>query len=684
MLAAFMYTDRMFSLIGHRSFHIVCVLAAFCFSSSAQQRTPSPGEFVQWLPISDADRQLKSPQVESDAGAEVLMYRVHVVDEILGNNRDWQRVFYHYVRLKVFDQKGMERASTIDLQYGNNTSILDVSGHTVKADGSIVELDRKTVYKRDVVRGNGIRRKAVSFAMPGVEPGAILEYRWKESRDNGNITYLRLEFQREFPVERVTYFVRPLPSAYTNYQMFIYPFNCKTSAFKQESDGYSSTFVESVPAAHEEPFAPSEPNLRPWALLLYRMGNRNDPDKYWNDMGRKAYGELKSTLKTNDEMKTATLEAIAGAKSDDEKAVALITYLRKTLRSVSDSSVPDAERARFYADLPKERARTSTEIFKNKLAMADEMNVVFAAMALQAGLEARPIFVADRGELAFNPKGLPDQYFLKNIDMAVKTGDSWKVYDVAQKQLTPGLLSWREEGVFALLSDPKNPQFIQTPFAPAEASLEGRVAQLTLSAEGTLEGDVQESFTGHKAEDYRDDLTGKSGEQREEWLKERITRMFPDAEATMANFENIENPTRPLQIRYHLNAERFAQVTGKRILFQPIAFRRAIASPFFTAERRFPVEFPYGWKESDQLTFKLPTGFVLDNADSPGSISFGQTGGYKLELRIGNNELTVLRELTFGSNGLIYFEAKNYDVVKKVFDEIHTRDRYSLSLREGQ
>src|SRR5689334_19544477 len=83
--------------------------------AAGQQKTGAPPEFVAWLPITDAQRNSTSASVEKDAGAEVLIWRVHVVDELLGNNRDLQRVFYHYVRLKVFNEKGKEDTSTIDL-----------------------------------------------------------------------------------------------------------------------------------------------------------------------------------------------------------------------------------------------------------------------------------------------------------------------------------------------------------------------------------------------------------------------------------------------------------------------------------------------------------------------------------------------------------------------------------------
>ena len=671
----------MFRISARRVLIHASVTLLLCSQIPAQQKTPAPPEFVSWLPIAPAEQQMKSPVVDPNAGAEVLTWRVHVVDELLSNS-DLQRVLYHYVRLKIFDEKGVEKAATIDLTYGGRTAILEVSGRTVKADGSIVELDRKSVYKRDLVRAGGRKLKAVSFAMPGVEPGAIVEYRWKERQDDDRIMYFRMHFQREFPVQRVTYFVKPLPGRFTaGYGMYINPFNCRTSPLKEENDGYTSTYVENVPAARDEPFSPSEPNITPWALLHYQMGERRDPDKYWADLGRKEYSELKQALKASDEIKSAAMEAAAGAKNEDEKIAALIHAVRTHVRDAFGEDVTDAERQKFLKSLPRERGRTSAEIFKSGLGTPNEMNVVFAAMAQQAGLEARPALVADRDEIEFIPKYTVDRYFLDNVDMAVKLGDNWKVYDVSRKLLPPGMLSWREEGMKALITDPKNPLFIETSIAAPEASAENRSSRLKLSPEGTLEGDVEETYTGHRAEEYRSQLQRQSAAQREEWLRDRITRMFPDADVAGLKIEDVDDASKPLRTAYHLKAPNFAQVTGKRILFEPNAFRRAQASPFSAAERKNIVNFPYAWQEVDQTSIQLPDGWKLDNAGNPGPLNFGKPGAYDLKITISNaNELVTRRQFSFGREGILVFAANAYPTLKKIFDEVQLRDRHTLSI----
>jgi hypothetical protein len=665
---------------------VLALLASFISApASAQQRTTAPPEFVAWMPISDGERQMKVPTVEKDAGAEVLLWRVHIVDEVLGSRVDLQRVFYHYIRLKIFDDRGKERASTIDLPYGDRDEIFDVAGRTIKADGSVVELDPKTVYKRDLVRAGGRSRKVVSFAMPGVEPGAIIEYRWRQRSDTNRIMYVRLRFQRDFPVVKVTYFLKPLPPSFASgYDMFVIPFNCRPSPLQLEPDGYSSTSVENLPAVREEPFAPSEPNVTAWALLRYQMGNRNDPEKYWNDVGRKAYQGLKESLKANDEMKTAGTAAMTGATDNEAKAVALVAVVRKRVRNVREFGVTEAERQKYLKDLPKDRRRTAVETFRSGLGTSDEMNVVFAALAQQVGLEARPVAVPNRNEYIFHPKATVDEYFLGSIDMAVKVGETWKLFDVSTKLLPPGMISWREEGMYALLTDPKNPTFIQTPLSPPESSTELRKARFKLSEDGTLEGDVEESYTGHRAEDSRAELVTATAAQQEEWLRARVTRLFPDSEATGVKIENVDDPAQELRASYHLRVPHYAQVTGKRILLQSSPFRRAQASPFTATDRRLSVEFPYAWKEIDDIRVKLPTGWSLDHADQPGSLDFGQPGSYNLKMSVNkDNELSTSREFTFGRNRLLYFDAKSYPAVKKVFDEIQLRDRHTLSLKAG-
>jgi len=162
---------------------VVCLLAG-----SASMPAAAAGE--DWKPVDAAELALKSPVVEKEADAEGLFWEVKIDD-----NPDGNLIFNHYLRVKVFTERGRESQSKIDLPYGKlyggEVKIEDIAARTIKPDGSIVELNKKDIFERTIVKTSGLKVKAKSFAMPAVEPGCIIEYRWREVRLRTDANYLR-------------------------------------------------------------------------------------------------------------------------------------------------------------------------------------------------------------------------------------------------------------------------------------------------------------------------------------------------------------------------------------------------------------------------------------------------------------------------------------------------------------
>jgi hypothetical protein len=138
--------------------------------------------------------------------------------------------------------------------------IKDIFERTIKPDGTIVELKPEDVFERDIIKGNGVKLKAKSFAVPAIETGAIIEYRWKEIRED-TYNYTRIELAREIPVQFVKYYIRP---AKVPVGMRLHSFNTSGN-FVQEDGGFYSTTMKNVPAFREEPRMRSEYDIKPWS-----------------------------------------------------------------------------------------------------------------------------------------------------------------------------------------------------------------------------------------------------------------------------------------------------------------------------------------------------------------------------------------------------------------------------------
>ena len=185
---------------------ILILLFLVLVASINWTRVSAGGE--EWRPVAAADLALKAAVVEPNADAEAIFWDIRIDDT------GWEDlVLNHYVRIKIFTERGRDLHSKIDIPYIKGVKIKDVAARTIKPDGSIVELAKEDVIEKTVVKVSGLKLQTKTFAFPGIEPGAIIEYKWKEVRSNTSANNMRLQFQRDIPVQAVTYRIKPARKA---------------------------------------------------------------------------------------------------------------------------------------------------------------------------------------------------------------------------------------------------------------------------------------------------------------------------------------------------------------------------------------------------------------------------------------------------------------------------------------
>ena len=635
-----------------------------------------------WKPIDPTQLSLKSSTVEKDADAEALFWEVRMDDK---DDPDGNLVFNHYIRVKVFTERGRESQSKIDLEfgkiYGTETKIQDIAARTIKPDGSIVELKKADIFERTIVKTSGVKVKARSFAMPAVEPGCIIEYRWREIRMKTLAQYVRLQFQRDIPVQRVTYLVKPYSSDYENLSFNSLTMHGQPSPWTKDKNGFYKTEMTNIEALHEESRMPPEDQVKTWMLVFYQRASNEkvDPDRYWATLGKDVYDRTKSLIKPNDEVKQTATSLIAEAKSDDEKVANLFDFCRYKIKNVNNDTsglTPD-ERAKVKDN------KTPSDTLKRGIGTGLDIDLLFAALANSAGFDARIVLSSDRGDIFFD-KTLPNPYFLNPQNVAVNVGGTWKFFDPGLNYVPRGMLRWQEEGQQALITDPKNPVWVNTPMSAPDKSLAKRTAKLTLTEDGTLEGDVRLEFTGHQAIERKEDMDEESETQREENLKEEIKNHMSAAEISNVKIENVTDHERPLIFSYHVRFPGYAQRTGKRIFLQPAFFQYGRGPLFATASRKYPIYFHYPWSENDLVEINMPKGYALDNADAPAPFGSGDISQYKPSISVASDGslLVYKRSFFFGGGGNVLYPVESYPMVKQYFDTVHKQDGHTVALKQ--
>ena len=646
----------------------------------------SVGQDKTWRAVSQQELDQKAAVAEPDADAEAIFWDVWIDD----SDSDGFSM-RHYVRVKVFTERGREKYSKFDIPYVRGLKIKDLAARVVRADGTSVEIAEKEIFDREIVKAGGVKVKAKSFAVPNIEPGVIVEYRYKESYSDGGASGMRLAFQRDIPIQSLSYFYKPYNSKEPRYQ----PYNLQGVKFEKDKKGYWLANRTNVPAFKEEPRMPPEDNVRPWMMLTstgialteassfgisFVIKDPSNPSMYWGGVATEHKPFVEFMKKGEGDIRKVAEQVTAGAATQEEKLKRIYEYCQREIRNTSfDSSLTEEERKK----LPQ--IKSVADALKKKIGSSMYVDLLFGAMASSLGMEVRIALAGDRSKMFFNPN-MTNEKFIHPAAVGVKVGDEFKLYNPGLKFLPFGMLAWYEEDTYALLVGEKLNLWAETPLSSHDLTKTKRIAKLKLLEDGTLEGDVKEEMTGHHALSYRLENHDESAAKREEILRDDVKRRLSTAEVSSVTVENVDDHAKPVVQRYHVRIPSYAQKTGKRLFLQPGFFEYGNNPVFSSGSRKYDIYFRYPWSESDKIEIELPKGFVLDNADSPAPMadtSKISSLDVKLSYSQAAHILVYGREFYFGGNGKILFPATSYQPLKALWDAFHQIDSHTITLKQN-
>lgn len=629
---------------------------------------PASADEEAWKPIDPAHLSLKSPVVEPDADAEAIFWEIHV------DAKPDRAIFVNYIRIKVFTERGKESQSKIDLPFFGKSKIEDVAARTIKPDGTIIELKKEAIAERTLVKVGGLKLRAKSFVMPAVEPGAIIEYRWKEMRRDQY--FLPLHFQRDIPLQTVKYIFKT--NSDDSRSLRARSFNVQDTPLSRVSDKLYSKTMTNVPAFRREPDMPPDDHVRMWMLIYYV------PKFALFDIGSYLHSLYEPGMKVDDEIRRESKKIIGDATTSQEKLRRLFEFCRTRIKNIdSDASgLTDDDRLRLKPN------KSPSDTLKRASGTGLDIDLLFAALANAADFDARVAFSPDRSDMFFNPSN-NDQflslYFLRSWSIAVYVDNKWQFFDPASTYVQFGMLRWQEEVQNAMITHRNGYHIAQTPLSPPEKSLRKRSATLRLNEDGTLEGDVRMEYTGHLAAEYKEFNDDYSQAQREQTLRDMIKERLATAELSDIRIENVTDPDKPFLYSFHVRVPGYGQRTGKRLFLQPGFFQFGIGPRFPARERKHEVYFHYPWSEEDSVSIELPAGFELENPSAPGPLNISKVGSHFVDLTVrkGGRAFEYKRRFSFGEGGVILYPVGSYAQLKEVFDTIHQRDNHSITLKQS-
>ena len=628
-----------------------------------------PAAAADWKPIDPAHLALKQPKIDPGADAEALLWEVRVADEV-DRNGDPATIYQHYLRAKIFTDRGREKFATIDLPFVTGVELRDVAARTVRADGSIVEVKGSDIYERTIVKANDLKVKVKSFAMPALERGVIVEYTWREHHRDSLATNLRLRFSRDIPVHDVRYYLRPL--SIPGYSMAAYPMNGEFGSPVKQKDGFTMIALTNVPATVDEEYGMPELEERPWIFIGYEPSGRGESFDFNRERSLMLYEDYGKRARPTPEIRRLAAEAITGAATDTAKLAALTRAARQKVRRIDVDTANPADGQKL------KEAKNAGEVFSRGVGTGDDVLLLFLALAEAAGFDARGAAVASRAEM-FARSLRPHPAFTPGRIAAVRSGPTWLFVDPANQYSEGGELPWPFELQRAHIADKSEAITADTPLSPATYSVRKRFGTFRLLEDGTLEGEARLEYTGHWGELLREQEDQESAATREKELRDFVVKRLPGAELSEVRIEHVVDPSRPYTNAYKVRIPGYAQRAGSRLILQPGVFQKGAPQMFAAAERKTGVHFPFAWSETDLITIDLPAGYAPEGAVGRQGFDLG-AAKYEPHVTLDGSRLTVKRDISVATRGVLY-SAPYYQSFREFFEAVQRLDAQPIVLR---
>lgn len=641
------------------------LLTVFCVLLLSAQ-TALAGD--DWREVTSSELQMKTPQVEPDADAEAIFWEVRVDDTSA------DLVMNHYIRVKIFTERGREKYSKIDIPYEKGIKIKNIMARVIKPDGSIVELAKADIFEREIAKADKIKVKAKSFAVPNIETGVIVEYRYQETHQSSWANNMRMFFQHDIPIQNITYYFRPANNGRS------LTFNMDNNFVKDKNNFYKAS-MRNVPAIKEEAQMPPEDEVRSWLLVYYWNDQKDDATDIWAKIGGVIVQvwDVRDTLKPGKDIKTAAQEITAGATTPDEQLKRIFDFCKTKVKNITfDTQMTDEQKDEIKPN------KSVSNTYKKLQGTDEDINELFASLSAALGFETRLTFGGDRSKKFFDPNQAHAS-FVHFGAVAVKVNNRWQYYDPGSPFVPYGMLAWNEEDTAVLLLGHKDYTITKTPFSNQDKSTAIRTGKFKLSEDGTLEGTVKVEYTGQLAYINKMDNYKNSATQREETLKDAVKSRISTAEISDISIENVADVEKPFVYQYKVKIPNYAQKTGRRLFLQPGFFEYGVSPLFSTATRQYPIFFHFPWSEKDNIEIELPKGFELDNAEAPPTVADPSKVSLldvKISINKTNNSLKYDRTFYFGNGGNTLFQKNVYQPLKNLFDAFHKTDTHTITLKQ--
>jgi Domain of Unknown Function with PDB structure (DUF3857) len=639
------------------------------FVAAASWASSKEGE--PFGPIAPDELKLTSEPLAPGAPAIILLRQLDRDDSDVRGTRE-----SNYFRIKIMTEEGRKYAD-IEIpflkQNGKASDIVGVKARTIRPDGSIVNFEVKP-YNKQIVKAKGVKYQAKTFTMPDVQVGSIIEYAYTEVLPDFAIYDSRWILSDELFTRKAKFSLKPyLEDFRLRWSWNNLPEG--TAAPKEGPDHVIRMEAANIPAFPAEDYMPPENELKSRVDFVYSSRFITpELDKFWKEIGKQRNKELEDFVGKRKAMEVAVAQIVSPGDSQEVKLQKIYARVQQLRNTSFELQKTEEEQKREKL----KEVKNVEDVWKRGYGNGGELTWLFLGLVRAAKFDAYGVWVSERRNYFFNRNSMDDRKLDENVVLVKLDGQD--LYLDPGFAFTPfGLLPWSETGVQGLRLDKDGGTWVTTVLPNASVSQVTNKANLRLSEEGDLEGELTVNFNGLEAHRLRTDEQHEDETARKKYLEDKVKQEIPVAcEVTLTNKPDWSASSPSFTAEFKIKVPGWMAGMGRRAMLPIGLFTAGEKNIFVHAERKHPIYFSFPFSRQDDVTVTLPLGWQV--ASLPPARNEG--GGpilYTIKAEKDGSTLHLTRSLKIDL--LLLDNKKYYSDLRNFFQVIRTGDEEQAILQ---
>lgn len=559
-----------------------CLLLLLCTCASRVERSatvPAP--------------TVRETQRYPSASAVILLDQARVT---LGDNGSmFATEIERETRIRILNERGYSLAN-ISIPYGEHTSISRIWARTILPDGRTINLKKDQIFDTnlypDYIFYSDIRVKR--FTLPGIEPGCVIEYGWRENMHRFSYWASWL-FQHREPCLLSRYSIRYPESVELHWRVN----GADISPVIRPGPG-GKTRLKTWEYRDIPPFIPETsmpPGLEEQIVLSIAPIGVTE----WSEISQWYHGLSAPRMQPDESIQDHVIGITEPLYSVREKLRGVYEFVRDHIRYVAiEIGIGDYQ--------PHSAVRT----FQNRYGDCKDKAALLSAMADCIAVPVYPVLISTWQHGRIDTSLVSHTHFNHVIAVAHLPDGDWLWMDPTERTCPFGELPWYDQNRMSLVVDPEKPGNLIR--SPGSSPVQNRITRnwyLNMHENGEAEGNLKILIYGAQASAVRHEMQTVHPNDLGSELARQLISELPISQIRSISASEFQDPDVPLFIEASVLMNQLARRVDNKLLFQPGQLSAHSLHHHFTdVSRQYSILLKHALRIEDRAYIQYPPDWI--------------------------------------------------------------------------